>query len=133
MKNRPYYSMLASEIADGYIKSSPFMFRDSLRNGIVSREEMEFYFFVGFGFDGSWTREYVKKVEQFPLQLVNAYDLDNAGFVCVADVLGKTPEEIEKRWTEILKKMNDHFNKRGERYTEEEYRKIIEEMDRENA
>jgi hypothetical protein len=129
MRNRPYYSRRASEIADDYISSDPFMFGDSLRDGIVTREEIEFYFFVMFGFNGSWVNETVRKLETYPLQLIPAHD-DEYQFECVADVLGKTPEEIEGRWTEIQKKMNDYFNRRGERYTKDEYRRIIDEMDK---
>ena len=129
MRSQPFYSRRASEIADDYIESDPFMFGDSLRDGIVTREEIEFYFFVTFGFNGSWSNEIRRKLESYPLQPIPIHD-DECQFECVADVLGKDPKEIEERFNAILKKMNDYFNKRGERYTEDEYRRIIKEMDR---
>jgi hypothetical protein len=129
MRSHPFYSRRASEIADDYIKSDPFMFGDSLRDGIVTREEIEFHFFVMHGFNGSWSNEIRRKLEIGPLQPIPAHD-DEYQFECVADVLGKNPKEIEERYNTILKKMEDYFNRRGERYTEEEYRRIIEEMDK---
>jgi hypothetical protein len=128
MKSSPFYSRRASEIADGHISSDPFMFGDSLRDGIATREEIEFYFFVMHGFNGSWSNEIRRKLEIGPLHPIPIHD-ERYQFECVADVLGKTPKEIEERFNGISKRMTDHFNRRGERYTEDEYRRIIEEMD----
>ena len=128
MESRPFYSRRASEITDAYVKADRFMFGDSLKNGIVTKEEMEFYFFVMFGFEGSWRNEIRRKLETHPLKPIPAnqdgYDLE-----CVADVLGKSPKEVEEKFYSVLNRMNDHFNRRNERYTEEEYRRIIKEMD----
>jgi hypothetical protein len=99
-------------LADLWIKSNQLFFGTSLRDGIVTREEIEFYLFVLYGYGRGWHGEYIKKLPT-GLEPVCAYD--NLGFVCVADVLGKTPEKIESKWHGIADKTNKHFNTRSQR------------------
>jgi hypothetical protein len=115
MRTSPFYSRRASEITDDFVKNDSVLYGDPLKDGIVTREELEFHFFVEHGFDGSWMTEFIKRNEKFPLQPINAYATDEARFFFVAEFVGSTPDEIRLRYDDILDRLTDYFNRRGER------------------
>lgn len=109
------YGRAAHNFARRLIRSNQLHFKEMLKEKILKRDDVEFYAFIMIGFGDGWSSEWRKKVEHVPNQPMNMYDFtDTAPYVCSAEVLGKTREEVETRYNQILLKTMEYHNQKVE-------------------